>query len=276
MTQFHGKCQNSENTVTPATVRPGHNKDTVWSTGPTAPVLGEDELHVWRVALPPTSAEEHIASLHQLLSAEEEERLNKFRVGEVRNRYVTSRGMLRVLLGLYLREAPGQLHLRHDPHGKPILSQPAETLPLAFSVSHSGAWLLFAFARRSGVGVDVEQVKGERRVTEIAERFFASDEYERIIACTGAAQARAFYRLWVRKEAYAKATGERLLDALKQSVRELGLAGEESRTSKGSDEGGKAYWSQFSLSVGEDYEAAVIAQGPDIRLRCWSWDAEMY
>lgn len=87
-------------------------------------------------------------------------------------------------------------------HGKPYFK---ENNGLFFSLSHSGDFVLCAVSDAE-VGCDTE------KITEtdlgVARRFFTAAEYDRIASLQDyAARQKEFYRYWVLKESFIKATG---------------------------------------------------------------------
>ena len=79
-----------------------------------------------------------------------------------------------------------------------------------FNLSHSGTYVMCAVeldGRDERVGCDLEKI-GELR-EKIAARFFCREEYEAILS-GGSEEAKTelFYRYWVLKESFMKATGK--------------------------------------------------------------------
>lgn len=75
---------------------------------------------------------------------------------------------------------------------------------VSFNLSHSGTFVLCS-VEDSGdcsvkVGCDIEQVKREERL-DVARRFFCGEEYKSILE-----NKVSFYRCWVLKESFMKAT----------------------------------------------------------------------
>lgn len=97
-------------------------------------------------------------------------------------------------------DCPFPLEYRYGAGGKPYL----KNVPLYFSLSHSGDYVLCVTDSRE-VGADI-QLHREGDVGKLAERFFSEEEQE---ALRRAEEKRAFFfRLWARKEAYGKLTGQ--------------------------------------------------------------------
>ena len=81
----------------------------------------------------------------------------------------------------------------------------------AYNLSHSGEYVLCSVSteQNTKVGCDIEQMKEPNM--KIAGRFFCPSEYEQIAEeRRPASQQELFYRYWVLKESFAKATREGL------------------------------------------------------------------
>src|SRR3954468_14605840 len=152
-----------------------------------------DEVHVWSVDLDRPAA--HLAGA---LSEDELLRAAAFKVADGRRNFVATRGALRILLGRYLNDDPAALRFTAGPQGKPRLDPPQE---LQFNVSHSGGAGLIAVAG-TDVGIDVEKIAPRNDLPGLAKRVFTVSEREAI-----SGEDLAFYRHWVAKEAFVKATG---------------------------------------------------------------------
>ena len=88
--------------------------------------------------------------------------------------------------------------LRTD-KGKPYFRE----IPVRFSVSHTGdLWVCLISDGSDPVGVDIQMIR-ETRQEKVADRYFTADEKE-YLQCHG---TDGFFRIWTRKEAYAKYTG---------------------------------------------------------------------
>jgi phosphopantetheinyl transferase len=85
--------------------------------------------------------------------------------------------------------------VREDPAGS-----------IEFNVSHSGDWVLLAFARGRRVGIDVEQWR-EIGAAKILGEFFQPEEAAEWALWPEPERAGAFFGAWTLKEAYLKALG---------------------------------------------------------------------
>lgn len=179
-----------------------------WRAPPETLMLGGDEVHVWRATLDRTPSQ--IQSFLHNLAADEQARAERFYFERDREHFIVARGVLRAILGGYLNRAPESLSFCYSSHGKPALVGEPDGEAIRFSVSHSHGVALYAVTRGREVGIDLEHIRFDVAVAEIAERFFSSREVATLRSLPTEAQRQAFFRCWTRKEAYIKARGEGL------------------------------------------------------------------
>jgi 4'-phosphopantetheinyl transferase len=137
-------------------------------------------------------------------------------------------------------------------HGKPRLANGE----LRFNLTHSGELALVAVSSVE-VGVDVEQVKPHRDLTGVAKRVFTAAERAEVAA----GGDRAFYRHWVAKEAFVKATG-RGISSLKSFEVALDAPGGSRLTHVGGDPEKAGEWTLRELDVPSGYAAALVIARP--------------
>jgi 4'-phosphopantetheinyl transferase len=222
-----------------------------WPAAPAAPVLEPREVHMWRARLdvPPAA----LAELAAVLRSDELVRAARFRFPRDRDRYIAARGLLRIILGRYLRRDPARLRLASAPHGKPYLAAGSGVSPLRFNVAHADDLALVAVAWRREVGVDVERQHADRVDLEVARRMFAAEDTRALEALPPAPRQHAFFTLWTLREAYAKGTG-------------LGLAGDDALAPP-------PPWSVRPLPIDPGYVAALAVERGAVSVRCWEWTA---
>lgn len=136
-----------------------------------------------------------------VLSESERERLARFRQPADQDRFRTAWVLARQVLSGHVGAAPSSLEFVRRcrtcgeyGHGKPSLVNGS---PWEFSLSHAGGWVLLAVSNVGPVGVDIEAASAT--FAEIAAMVRAPGE-----------SADDLHRLWVRKEAVLKATGDGL------------------------------------------------------------------
>jgi 4'-phosphopantetheinyl transferase len=241
-----------------------------WCFPPPVLILGNDEVHVWQVALDRTPSQ--IDRFRRTLATDELARADRFYFQKDRERFIVARGVLRSILGCYLDRTPSSLTFCYSPHGKPALVSEQSRDALRFNLSHSNGLALYAVVRGREVGVDLEFVRCDLQVEQIAERFFSPHEISRLRALPAALRRFAFFLCWTRKEAYIKARGEGLSLPLDQFDVSL-IPGEPAallRTRPDSDEALR--WSLHELTpTPHGYAAAVAVEGDSCALALWQW-----
>ena len=175
-----------------------------WQTPPDRICLEGAEVHIWRASLdqPPDLT----ANFNDLLQPGESTRAARMPLPAVRRRFITARGILRLLLGVYLDEKPQGIKFAYGSQGKPRLAD-SSALQLYFNLSHSENLVLFAFARGGEIGIDLEYAKPIEDKDKIARRYFSEDERAAYNALPDTQKLQGFYNCWTRKEAYIKARG---------------------------------------------------------------------
>ena len=150
----------------------------------------------------------------------DEERIRAAGIGEqIRaQRWVSARIVLRLVLATHVGLGRARAPFAITPRGKPSLASPGPE----FSLSHSGALLLFAVSSVGPLGVDIET----RTTVDTDPRRRAAIERAAMALAPHAPlptqnDARRFLQAWTRLEAVAKASGE----GIGHVLTELGLQG---------------------------------------------------
>jgi 4'-phosphopantetheinyl transferase len=227
-------------------------------------VLDAAEIHVWRVPL--SEEEQRLARYASVLAPEERARANRFLAQRDHNRYVVTRGILRELLGRYLHRSPAEIRFEYNPEGKPFLAKDLSHTAIEFNVSHAHEVALLAFAIGRKVGVDVERVRPDFAVSEVADQYFSCGEIAELHALSGELSTRAFFQLWACREAYVKALGDGLQHPLNRF--QVSLLPEGSPQLLSTD---ASRWTLHLVFPDQQHAAAVVAEGRDHALRLWRW-----
>jgi 4'-phosphopantetheinyl transferase len=156
-------------------------------------------------------------------------------------------------------------------HGKPALAGDTGADAIRFNAAHSLGVALYAVTRGREVGIDLEHIRFDLAVMEIAERFFSRREVATLRTLPTEAQRQAFFRCWTRKEAYIKARGEGLSLPLDQFDVSLTPAEPAAVLGTQRDPSETARWSLQELPLAPDYVAALAVEGHGWRLACWQW-----
>jgi 4'-phosphopantetheinyl transferase len=237
----------------------------LWPTPPAEFSLASDQVHVWCLDL--LQSEATVAQLYKLLSADEQQRAQRFRFSKDQQAFIVARGGLRILLSRYLQCPAAELRFTYNAYGKPAIAHPATALE--FNVSHSRGLALYVITRDRTVGIDVEYIRADFPLMEIAKSYFSAAEQAELRSLPTSLQPEGFFNAWTRKEAYIKAIGQGLSMPLAEfdvsltpgkpakflAVRVPGQAASD--------------WSLRHLAPAPGYLGAIAVAGHDWQLQCW-------
>jgi len=241
--------------------------EAIWKTPPTRWELSRSAVHVWIADVSESAASER---WREILSAEEQERAGRFRFAKDRVQYSSCRGILRLILGGYLNIKPTEVRFGYNGHGKPGLVDEINPTKIRFNVAHSHGLALFAMTMDREIGIDVEQIRPEVATQEIAERFFAPEEVQRLFDLQPAERTAAFFDCWTRKEAFIKARGVGLWLPLNQFVVAFGPGATPALLSAKDDPHASARWTVIDLNPAKGYAGAVVVETGGTELRQWN------
>ena len=191
------------------------------------------------------------------LSDDERVTASRFRLETQRLRYIANHATARKILASY---APG-LTLRTTPYGKPYVGGPDVAKRLRFNMSHSGPLCVIAIAAQE-IGVDVERVRSDIAVDEIAQMYFTPQELASLRRLPAQRQTHAFFACWTRKEALLKAHGTGFIRS-PQTVH-VGLG-------RHKDAANFDGWSVLDIELPSGYAGAIAAEGMQINMQTRDW-----
>lgn len=163
--------------------------------------LDKNEIHLWRVSLTPSQKllDACIAALSEI----ELKRMDFFEFANVKQNYVVSQGMMRILTGLYLKKDPHEVVLGRHSKGKPFS---LDDQSLYFNNSNSGNYCIYGYSRCGELGIDLEQERSLNDLEELIEKNLTDLEVNHLNRTED--RLKTFYRYWTIKESYLKAIGE--------------------------------------------------------------------
>jgi 4'-phosphopantetheinyl transferase len=177
-----------------------------WKTARGVPPLAPGELHLWRVDPPLPGTAPDLA----ILCPAERRRAASIHNCALRDQFLHTHAAKRRILGGYLGVTPERVRFRHGPRGKPFLDWPGPAPWL--NLTHSGQLCLLAVSPDLELGLDLEQVRPRRCLSEIARRMFPTTVATHLESLPEAQRLREFHVYWTRLEAGVKALGGGLLD----------------------------------------------------------------
>lgn len=246
------------------------NAEITWAEPPRRLAMERDGLHLWLVPLAPPVAD--LELLEEVLSAEEGQRCRRFIRPKDRSRSIVARAALRMILGAYLHECPEALSLATDPSGKPYL----EPAVLQFNLSHAEDLAVVAVCRERRVGVDIERRHEVAEMEAILLRFFSEAERNFVDLQEGDERIRAFFLLWTRREAAAKALGLDLMDSFDRlslpPIPPSPVGFRLTLPESAEDRSGLGSWWMRDLCPASGYAGALCVEGGEAALRSWRFN----
>ena len=145
--------------------------------------------------------------MYRAAAPDRQARADRFRFANDRKRCLCADMLARRMLAKAANAYPADISFTQGDKGKPYAN-----LPLQFSVSHSGDFVLCAVSERP-IGADVEQIKPfragmvARYFTRIEAAYVWDDSPAPEGDVTDPDTCTRFYRVWTAKESYVKMTG---------------------------------------------------------------------
>jgi len=211
-----------------------------------------------------SQAHDALGLLESWLDGWERDRAARFHFAEDRARFILGRGLLRQCLSPWLDQAPETIRFSLTERDRPIL---ADDESLQFSLTHSHELVAVALTARARIGIDLEWMQAKNDLPGIAKRILSEADHRAFLALSESEKVPAFFRIWTRKEAYLKATGEGITDALQQISVSFGPEATSSVRDSRHAPGAPA-WSLFALPVPPDYMGSVACDAPDREVDC--------
>ena len=168
------------------------------------PPLAEAKVHLWTWSLDVNR--DVLAQLEVVLALGEWRRVRRCSSHQIARRFIARRGILRVILGLYLDLPPHEVQIIYNAHGKPLLA-PDLSPPLQFNLSDSGELAALAVGIGHPLGIDIERLRPLPDGDALAVDVLSVQQVEHCNRADAATRANIFFRLWTRREAITKAEG---------------------------------------------------------------------
>lgn len=229
--------------------------------------LKSDEIHIWRASLNLLPIQ--IERLEQILSDDELKRAYRFSFKKDRIRFIVGRGLLRTILGRYLKKEPSQLRFCYSLNGKPELIVENSDEGLKFNVSYSNELILYAVSLNRRIGVDIEYIRPDFADEQIVERFFSKQETDIFLSLPTEMRKEAFFACWTRKEAFLKATGKGIISGMDQFAVSLVPGEPVALLSINNKSEETSSFCLEDLNIGPGYKAALAAEGSGCKIKYW-------
>ena len=178
---------------------------------------------------------------------------------DARLRFTAGRWLVRRVLARRLGCTEAEVALAIGAHGRPMPTAAG----IDFNLSHAGSLVVLALSV-ARTGIDIEATKRANDWRAIARRFFSAVEVAAIEAYPEAEQRTAFFRVWVRKEAFVKALGTGIATGLDRF--DVSAGPEPALTGARIDGIDPAEWSIRDFDAGPGYTGAVAVRAAHPRV----------
>lgn len=140
-----------------------------------------------------------------ILSEDELQKFHSYKVPNDKMRFYIGKVMTKLIASAYLKIDTKNIRFLTNQYGKPYVEN---NDGLLFNVSHSGDWVVIAFANHE-IGVDVQGLSIDKKMdfANIAKHAFHKDEIYYINEANEEEKHVRFYDIWCVKEAIIKARG---------------------------------------------------------------------
>lgn len=236
-------------------------------------LLNSGEVHIWSACL--SKNENEISYFTSLLSQDEKEKASHFKFSKDQKRYTISRGILRCLLGKYLREDPEEIEFLYGLWGKPCLQKEKN---IFFNLSHSEDYALYAFAQGYEVGIDIEFIKRNLELEDMARRIFSAEEFSYWETLSSEEKKESFFKCWASKEAFLKAVGKGWLETKQTQTPTFFESNVGVRNNPKLKQNSKLLKNKkaiypYCFEVVPGYVSALFVEGPPLRPLHFSWNS---
>lgn len=235
--------------------------------------LFNKEIHIWIVPFLYSPYKE----LYNVLSASEKLKAASFYTILLKNNYITGRGFLRNLLGLYLQLSPSILKFTTNEWGKPFLEKAqnhlsSSRLPIYFNLSNSGDFLIYAVTYASQVGIDLEHINTSLECDSYLISYSLNQEEQNTFYHLPKEKLLSTYLyIWTLKEAVLKSLGFGLSFPLHDLT--VSLPPSEYAQVSIRDNGFLNGWFFYSFSPSQNYTAALASnqRNPQLKIFKVEW-----
>ena len=179
-----------------------------WHSENNETILADDEIHIWLSYLNVHQA--RLKHLYPLLSDEEKERSERFKFYKHRKLFIASHGFLHATLARYIPLPENGILFSHNEYGKPSIISKQNQEGIQFNLSHSNNLAILAICKHNQLGIDIEFTERKTDWQGIFRRFYTQNEQKELLKLPEETQKNAFFKIWTRKEAHMKVTGQGL------------------------------------------------------------------
>jgi len=175
--------------------------------------LEQGQVDIWLTRLSGIG-DDLLRRYEQLMSESEHVRWRRFLVAHAQLQHLVARALIRTTLSRYFDVPPQSWRFAANRYGRPHVTEPRQFRHVRFNLSHTGGLVVCAVAKARAIGIDVENIRRESELADLAARVFSPVELSSFLQSAPQMQREIFFAYWTLKEAYIKARGMGLSLAL--------------------------------------------------------------
>jgi 4'-phosphopantetheinyl transferase len=167
--------------------------------------LNPEEIHIWSATI-----DERYEKLlaNSYLSVNENRNAKKFSYDIDSFLFTVRHNLLRIILGEYLSCHPSKPKFNSNHYQKPHITHPKTNIQ--FNISACSNRFVAVFCQRHSIGIDIELIRKIDDIKQLTSDYFTSNETEWVFSHHELLLETAFFNIWSKKEALAKAIGKGL------------------------------------------------------------------
>jgi 4'-phosphopantetheinyl transferase len=219
------------------------------------------QVHVWQAKVDNSSA--HPNKFSSVLSTDEHEQANNFKFTADKQHFIFRRYQLRLILSKYLGCNPRELMFRYSEYKKPFIYMP-ELKEVKFNMSFSGDLMLVGVSRNNEIGIDIEKVRPVEDLENIATENFSILEVKSLIRRKD--KINTFFRIWTRKEAFIKATGNGMYLPLRSFCVNINPSGKPEHLAIFNHPMESGLWRTTELNTSDGYVASMAIKSNNFQI----------
>ena len=173
--------------------------------------LNPGEIHIWSATI-----DERYEKLlaNSYLSVNENRNAKKFSYDIDNFLFSIRHNLLRIILGEYLNCHPSKLKFNSNHYQKPHITHPKTNIQ--FNISACANRFVAVFCQRHSIGIDIELIRKIDDIKQMTSDYFTSNEIVWVFSHNTLMLETAFFNIWSKKEALAKAIGKGLSIGINQ------------------------------------------------------------
>lgn len=217
-----------------------------------------DDIFIYKIAIHRHLTD--LSSLKNLLDEHELKKADRYFQDFHRDRFIVRRAVLRQILGRHTNQRPESIRFGYNASKKPYLL--SNDHQVSFNVSYSNDYILIGVAPFA-IGVDIEYLDPDFSFSAMLYESFGNEERTYI---TETNSVKRFFKLWTRKEAFFKGTGQGIDDRFKECPV---LDGRHKLPS--SFDNSNQDWYIKSFDITNNYQASVAYSNPNLHHHYINW-----